>query len=213
MSEDVRLRAFEPFFTTKELGTGLGLSTCYGIVEQLGGHLALASEPGAGTEASVFLPRAEGEGQAASVAPPGPAEGGEVILVVEDEPAVRSMTARGLRKHGYTVIEATHGADALACLRDGPLAVDVLVTDVVMPEMSGCQLAERALALSPTTRVLFVSGHADAVVERHGVRGLEGAFLQKPYTPATLAQRIRELLGGEPRGAGRRPGSRGGDRA
>jgi len=212
MSEDVRLRAFEPFFTTKELGTGLGLSTCYGIVEQLGGHLSLASKPGAGTEASVFLPRAEGAEQAASVTIPGPAEGGEVILVVEDEPAVRSMTARGLRKHGYTVLEATHGAEALACLRDGPLAVDVLVTDVVMPEMSGRQLAERALSLSPATRVLFVSGYADAVVERHGVREIECAFLQKPYTPALLARRIRELLGGAT-AAARRPGARGSARA
>jgi signal transduction histidine kinase/CheY-like chemotaxis protein len=194
MGEAVRLRALEPFFTTKELGTGLGLSTCYGIVEQLGGHLALSSELGTGTEVRVYLPRHRAPVEASEPAARAPERRSEVVLVVEDEPAVRSMTARGLRKHGYTVIEATHGSEALNHLRDGR-EVDVLVADVVMPGISGRDLAERAVALSPDTRVLFVSGHAEEVIGRHGLDGVEHRFLQKPFTPAMLVGRIRELMG------------------
>jgi len=196
MEESIRLRAIEPFFTTKEVGTGLGLSTSYGIVEQLGGHLALASQVGQGTEVRVYLPRcrgADGDERQARARADGGGDG--AILVVEDEAVVRSMTARGLRKHGFTVIEATHGAEALGHLRDGRQPVSVLVLDVVMPGLSGRELAERAVALSPDTRVLFVSGHAEDVIGRHGLDGVASRFLQKPYTPTQLAGRIEELLG------------------
>jgi PAS domain S-box-containing protein len=208
MPEEIRLRAAEPFFTTKELGTGLGLSTCYGIVEQLGGHLALSSEIGRGTEVRIYLPRCRGPRDERDAGEED--EGGEAILVVEDDAVVRSMTARGLRKHDYTVIEATHGAEALAHLRDGRIPVSVLVTDVVMPGLSGRELAERAVALSPATRVLFVSGHTEDVVGRHGLGGVESRFLQKPYTPTLLARRIRELLDGRGRTAPREGADPGG---
>jgi len=193
MAEAVRVRAPEPFFTTKEVGTGLGLSTCYGIVEQLGGHLALSSELGRGTEARVYLPRLRAPGEETE-APHTSDRENATVLVVEDEAAVRAMTARGLRKHGYAVIEAVHGAEALNRLREGRRTVDVLVTDVVMPGLSGRDLAERARALSPETLVLFVSGHGEEVIGHHGVDGVADTFLRKPYTPAQLARRIGDLL-------------------
>ncbi len=202
MDESVRERAFEPFFTTKEMGTGLGLATCYGIVQQLGGQIRLDSEPGRGTTVQMFLPRSHESPTEVLEAPKSPAEGHEVVLVVEDEPAVRSMTVRGLRKHGYTVLEAMSGHDALERIESSAIPIDLVVSDVVMPEMSGRELAQRVVAVSPETRLLFVSGYTDSIVARHGLGEDEAEvpFLQKPYTPATLARKVRSLLDEKPPG-------------
>jgi signal transduction histidine kinase len=188
---------FEPFFTTKEQGrgTGLGLATVHGIVQQSGGCLRVRSDVGVGTTFEVYLPQVD---EAASDAEPrtiGSHRGGtETVLVVEDEPSVRKLTCHALRKFGYHVLEAANGAEALAlCERRGE-AVPLLVTDVVMPGMSGPQLAQSLKPLHPEMRVLYTSGYADAAVVRHGALSDTIAVLQKPFTASELARRVRDVL-------------------
>lgn len=192
-------RLFEPFFTTKPRGqgTGLGLATVYGIVRQSDGHIAVHSEPGQGSAFSVYLPEAEAP---TTVETPdadrdGPIRSGtEVILVVDDDPALRSLVRRVLERHGYHVLEASSGAEALAVSADAGRPIDILLTDVVMPEMSGPQLAVRFLQQRPTVPVLYMSGYTDNEVERHGIAESGAPFLQKPFTPDTLARKLRHVL-------------------
>ena len=199
MDEQVRTRVFEPFFTTKGpgKGTGLGLATVHGIVQQMNGHITVASARGRGTTFRIFLPQAAGAaGQPAR--PPSGARvmpaGTETLLLAEDEEPVRALAAQILRSCGYTVLEAPNGAVALerAAAFDG--TIHLLVSDVVMPLLGGRELAERMVALRPGCKVLFLSGYTDDAVLRHGVLEAEFAFLQKPFTPPVLAQKVRAVL-------------------
>ncbi|HSK17972.1 MAG TPA: PAS domain S-box protein [Longimicrobiales bacterium] len=200
MPPDVMNRVFEPFFTTKQTGagTGLGLAMVYGIVKQSGGHVEVRSETGAGSEFRVILPAAE---HAHVPAPPPPdtdepLTGDETLLVVEDEESVRRLAVLALREHGYRVIEAGNGAEALRMLGTYNGTIDLVVTDVVMPVMGGRQLVEALRPLRPEARVLYVSGYTDDAVIRHGVQRADVAFLQKPYTPSDLAEKVRRVLDG-----------------
>jgi PAS domain S-box-containing protein len=198
MDEVTRSRAFDPFFTTKEpgKGTGLGLSTVYGIVQQSGGSVRLESTPGAGTVVRVYLPQVRGapEVEAEAVRRPDVAVQGITTLVVEDEQLVRDLVCRTLRRAGYHVLVASNGEEALALSRATPETIELLVTDVVMPRMNGSELATRLTAERPGIRVLFMSGYANEVLDVRG--GLEPGteYLQKPFTPSVLLNRVRELL-------------------
>ena len=199
MTPEVRGHLFEPFFTTKEQGkgTGLGLSTVYGIVKQSGGDIDVQAEPGAGSRFSIALPRLSTEEGAREVADkPAPAvpRGNETILLVEDDAALRALTERILRGYGYTVLVASNGQRALAVIREHAGAIDLVTTDVVMPEMSGAALVEQLGAINPEICVLFMSGHADDEVIRRGVLDRRAAFLEKPFTPEQLALKVREVL-------------------
>ena len=203
MPAEVRARLFEPFFTTKEegKGTGLGLATVHGIVEQSGGFLRVESEPGHGTAFRVFLPRHEGGGVPPDDAPRPPSllpRGSETLLVAEDEAMLRSILRECLEDGGYVVLEAGDGPEALRVAEGHPGSIDLLVTDVVMPGMSGRELAERLRASRPGLRVLFLSGYTDDAVVRHGVSSDEEAFLQKPFSVEDLAHRVREVLDAPP---------------
>jgi CheY-like chemotaxis protein len=204
ITEEVMARLFEPFFTTKEVGkgTGLGLSTTYGIVKQSGGYLWCETEVGRGTTFRVYLPRVD-----EPVAHPEPRlaqppihPGDETVLLVEDEPEVRSLVQRILKTQGYTVVTAANPDEAIAVAREFKGTIQVMVTDVVMPGMSGLQLAERLMPTRPNMRVLFVSGYTHDTIGHHGVLDPGTAFLQKPFTPNALARKVREVLEGAPPG-------------
>ena len=200
MDAKVQARVFEPFFTTKPAGegTGLGLATVYGIVKQSGGYILLSSEVGRGTTFTILLPRVTRSSQAATRtggrdASPG---GSETVLLVEDEEAVRYLARRALQRAGYRVIDARHGHDALALCRTLDAPIDILITDVVMPEMGGRDLAERLATLQPAARVIFMSGYTDDEIIRRGLMARQTSFLQKPFTAAQLLQRVRQVLDG-----------------
>jgi two-component system, cell cycle sensor histidine kinase and response regulator CckA len=186
---------FEPFFSTRRGGTGLGLATCYGIVKQSGGHIAVSSEPGSGSTFSVYLPRAEASGVVAREAPASvvSATGTERVLLVEDEAVVRGIVERTLVQAGYRVVVATSGDEALE-LGDAGAGFDLLVTDVVMPGLSGLELGKRLGERWPGLRVLYISGYTEDVVNGDGVAGLGAPFLQKPFLPVDLLAAVRKLL-------------------
>jgi len=196
MTEETKRHIFEPFFTTKEIGqgTGLGLSTVYGIVEQSGGRISFDSEPGRGTTFTIYFPRvgsaeSTSEVQASETAP----RGSETILLVEDDADLRALNAELLQDLGYTVIAAANAAEALGVADNHAAPFDLLMTDVIMPGLNGRQLAERLLEKHPTLKVLYVSGYSDNVI--HNTILLEGvAFLQKPVTRSMLAQKLREVM-------------------
>jgi two-component system cell cycle sensor histidine kinase/response regulator CckA len=199
MSPDVKDHIFEPFFTTKEKGkgTGLGLSTVYGIVKQSGGYIWVDSEPGCGTTFKIYLPTVEEEASAfhqtndTSLLPCG----SETILIAEDEPSVRGLAVRALRERGYTLIEAANGEEAFHIAQEqDDKRINLLLTDVVMPQMGGKQLADQLKMLQPDIKVLFISGYADNAIGDHGVLEPGTNFLQKPFTPTALAQRVRQVL-------------------
>ena len=198
MDADLLSRIFEPFFTTKDKfkGTGLGLSTVYGIVKQSGGYVWVYSELNKGTTFKIYLPRVdqaaeEVRARAARAVPP---QGTETILVLEDEASLRELVCEWLQGIGYTVLEAKSGADALAIAGKYNESIHLLLTDVVMPGMSGREAAERLASLCPKMNVLYISGYTDDAIVHHGILNPGVAFLQKPFTREALAQKVRGLL-------------------
>ena len=211
MDEATRARLFEPFFTTKEpgKGTGLGLSTAYGIVRQSGGHIWVSSEPGQGTSFKICLPLVteKPEGETAAPEPAGDTvRGAETVLLVEDATRVREVVREILEMNGYAVLEARHGAEALEISARHGSRIHLMVTDVVMPQMSGRELAQHLAGTRPDMRVLFMSGYTDNAIVRHGVLEAGTAFLSKPFTPDALAAKVREVLDA-PRPGGGSPGA------
>jgi PAS domain S-box-containing protein len=198
MDAETRAHIFEPFFTTKHLGqgTGLGLSTVYGIVRQSGGFISVYSEPGMGTTFKVYLPRIDAEETAPVCEAPRAAltRGTETVLLVEDEASLRDVVADTLEENGYTVLVANDGAAALQQVdgHEGP--IDLLLTDVIMPGISGRQAAEAAGAARPGMKVLYVSGYTQEAISRHGALDRDVAFLSKPFTASALLRKCREVL-------------------
>ncbi|RPJ01301.1 MAG: response regulator, partial [Deltaproteobacteria bacterium] len=198
MSAEVREHIFEPFFTTKEKGkgTGLGLSTVYGIIKQSGGSIWVYSEIGRGTTFKIYLPRVEEEVD--SFPPREDREslprGNETVLLVEDDASVRNLGARILRNQGYTVLEATHGHEAIRMARDCAGKIHLLLTDVVMPQMGGRELVRWFKTIHPDIKVLFISGYPDNADNRQATFKPEEPLLQKPFSLTTLAKKVREAL-------------------
>jgi PAS domain S-box-containing protein len=197
MTPEVQARLFEPFFTTKEpgKGTGLGLATVHGIVHQSGGHVVVYSERGAGTTFKIYLPKVgdQTDGPASGAEPAAP-RGAETILLAEDDDAVRALAERVLRSNGYSVLAARDPAAALGLLKEHNGSIDLLLTDVIMPRVSGRYLANAVLDERPDTRVLYMSGYTDDAVLRHGVLDAGLAYLEKPFTPGGLLRKVREAL-------------------
>ena len=196
MDEKTRTLAFEPFFTTKEVGrgTGLGLATAYGIVQQCRGEISIDSQPGQGTQVSIFLPSVAGiEAEMPETTRREASHGAGSILLVEDEPDLRNANAEFLTSIGYSVISAGNGPEALTMARNLD-NIDLVISDVVMPKMSGREFADRLLQVHPNTKLLFVSGYADDVVLQTGLTFPETPFLQKPYSLRQLGDKVQELL-------------------
>ncbi|MGE5091804.1 MAG: response regulator [Bacillota bacterium] len=198
MSPEAREHAFEPFYTTKPLGqgTGLGLSTVYGIIKQSGGYVWIDSRLGQGTSITVDLPAVSEPMPVRAERVPGPARGRETVLVVEDEPLVRRLARRALEEHGYTVLEASDGREAMAELASGEHTIGLVLSDLVMPRMSGRELGHEIARRFPGVPVLFMSGYTGEDVRSRGLLEGSAPFVQKPFTPEALARRVRTLLDG-----------------
>jgi two-component system, cell cycle sensor histidine kinase and response regulator CckA len=199
IDDTTQKRIFEPFFTTKGVGkgTGLGLATVYGIVKQSDGSVWVYSEVGKGTTFKVYLPRIDEvapESQVVARIDDQVSGAGEIVLLVEDEDMVRSIARQALEMNGYHVLEASHGKEAVVICEQHQGPIDLMVTDVVMPQMSGRELAEYLATSRPETKVLFVSGYTDDAIVHHGVLDNHVNFLQKPFTPDALAHKVREVL-------------------
>jgi len=198
IDDETRQQIFEPFFTTKDIGkgTGLGLSTVYGIINQLGGYVSVSSTVGTGTTFEIYLPpvRATGISEENRLAINSPQKGVEMILLVEDEELVRTLSHQVLEACGYKVIEAKDGFEALELCQANGYQIDLLLTDVVMPLMSGRELAEKILQTHPHIKILFTSGYTEDAIVQHGVRESEMNFIQKPFSFDELALKVRELL-------------------
>ncbi len=200
MDAATKAKIFEPFFTTKGegKGTGLGLSTVFGIVQQSGGHISVRTEVGAGTTFQVLFPEADAS-SLTSVSPPSlravdRREGKETILLVEDEDGVRKLARTILGREGYTVLEAHNAGEAFLICEQHPKAIDLMLTDVVMPHMNGRKLFERLHPMRPKMKVLYMSGYTDDAIVHEGVLDAGVMLLQKPFTPTGLARRVREVL-------------------
>jgi CheY-like chemotaxis protein len=203
MDAEAQARLFQPMFSAKDtsMASGLGLSIVYGIVKQSGGVVRVSSEPGSGTSVRVFLPMLEEPAQEEGEAPaaePVQLRGLETILLVEDEEAVRELLRKVLTRQGYTVLEARHGRDALMALERHRGAVHLVVTDIVMPEMGGRELADRLRADRPELKILFISGYTNDEIVRRGVSESDMDFIQKPFSSDDFLRRVREMLDGEP---------------
>jgi two-component system cell cycle sensor histidine kinase/response regulator CckA len=202
MDSDVQARIFEPFFTTKPIGqgTGLGLSTVYGIVKQSGGFVWVYSEVDQGSVFKVYLPEATSSSvtEAASVAT-APQRGSETILIIEDEDVVRNLASRGLTDHGYAVVQAKNGAEALHYVQEHPGTVDLVISDVVMPEMGGREFGRHLALFEPELPILYMSGYTGEDVVQRGLLDPGAPFQQKPFTPVTLAAKVRAMLDQQPR--------------
>jgi CheY-like chemotaxis protein len=202
MDAQTLARIFEPFFTTKDVGkgSGLGLATVDGIVAQSGGRIRVASVPDQGTTFTILLPATSDLPLGSQSAEPAPASptGSETVLLVEDEPALRRLSRRVLAQFGYTVLEAPDGEEALNLAEAYHGPINLVLTDVVMPRLSGRDLAERVQASHPEAKILFMSGYTDDAVVQHGVLSQEVSLLRKPFTPYALAARIRDVLDSAP---------------
>jgi CheY-like chemotaxis protein len=203
MDARVLARIFEPFFTTKEVGcgTGLGLSTVFGIVKQSGGGLRVTSAPGRGTTFTVYLPRLDQAAAGAlppedEVPTPGTVLGSETILVAEDEDGLRELICGVLRMYGYQVLAARNGAEALEICEQRGSGIDLLLTDGVMPVMSGPELVSRLRPRYPEMQIILISGYSDAILSRYGPAGPQVTFIQKPFKTSEIARKIRDLLNG-----------------
>ena len=203
MDSETLSRVFEPFFTTKDRtqGTGLGLAVSYGIVKQAGGYIWASSEQGRGSSFRLFLPRTEEadsfifEPAVAEASPTSePPGGGETILLIEDEPLVRDLVTDVLHYHRYKVLTASDGEEALAIAREHPSEIHLTLTDVVLPSMSGKEAATRLTQARPGLKVLYMSGYAEAQIVHEGIVDENVAFLAKPFTPAALSEKVRDVL-------------------
>ena len=201
IEQSVLSHIFEPFFTTKAegKGTGLGLATVYGIVKQSGGHIQVETAVGVGTTFKIYLPIHDGSSaervgtSAVGETGAGDVAGTETILVVEDQEMVRALACQILRRQGYRVLEAEDGIEAVALCRQNPDTIDLVVTDVVLPHMSGRQMVAEVLRWQPRLKVLYMSGYTEEAIVRSGLEG-QSAFLQKPFSPDMLAQKVHEVL-------------------
>jgi two-component system, cell cycle sensor histidine kinase and response regulator CckA len=198
MDAKTRERIFEPFFTTKEQGkgTGLGLSTVHGVINQSGGHILVYSEPGRGTAFKIYLPRVDAPKPAFRrvPAPVDVRRGAETLLLVEDEEEVRGLASDVLVESGYTVLEAATAEEAVRICEEHEGPISLLLSDVVMPNVSGPQLAKRLVHLRPEIQVLYMSGHTDEAIVHHGVLEPGTAFIEKPFTPEGLTGKVRDVL-------------------
>jgi CheY-like chemotaxis protein len=197
MPADVLARVFEPFFTTKPLGqgTGLGLSTVYGVAKQSGGYVTVESELGVGTTVTSYFPPVDDPIEASTAEAPKPSlDGNETILLVEDDVAIRELARKVLESYGYTVLGAQDIAEAIALGTDHAGPIHLLLSDVVMPDLSGPDLAQRLVGRRPTLRVLYMSGFSNYLATHLGVMSRQAGFISKPFAPETLASRVRQVL-------------------